>query len=327
QYTIKSGERETEAQFDLPVEIRNDIARIELVSERSAGAVQLLDKRWRRRSVGVVTGATADTAQPLLAPTYYLARALGPSADVRLAERGSPSEAVNQFIDQHVPMMILADVGNVAGDVRERLTNWIDEGGVLVRFAGPRLAAADDDLVPVKLRRGGRILGGSLSWEQPQQLAAFSRESPFNGMLVPNDVTVTRQVLAEPDAGLSEHTWATLGDGTPLVTAAKRGKGMIVLFHVTADTRWSDLPLSGAFVDVLKRIGGLPGAVAATAAKPEPAAAKARDAIPPTRTLDGFGAFEPPPPTARPILATFSGRATADNPPGFYGPPEGLVAV
>jgi hypothetical protein len=327
-YGFKASELETEAQFDLPVEIRNDIARIEIAGERSAGAVQLLDKRWRRRTVGVITGSTAETAQPLLASTFYLSRALTPFADVRLAERASPAEAVNQFIEQRLPMMILADVGNVAGDARERLTRWVDEGGVLVRFAGPRLAASDDDLVPVKLRRGGRILGGSLSWDQPQQLAAFARESPFNGMAVPNDVTVKRQVLAEPDSGLTERTWATLGDGTPLVTAARRGKGMIVLFHVTADTKWSDLPLSGAFVDMLKRIVGLSGANAAAEANAATGAqSTARDAVPPTRVLDGFGAFGPPPPTARPIPAGYLGRATADNPPGFYGPPEGLVAV
>jgi Domain of unknown function (DUF4159)/Aerotolerance regulator N-terminal len=326
-YAFKSSDRETDAVLDLPVEIRNDIARLEIGGERSAGAVQLLDKRWRRRTVGVITGSTADTAQPFLASTFYLSRALGPFADIRLADRGSPGEAVAQFVEQRLPMIVLADVGNVAGDAHDRLSRWIDDGGVLVRFAGPRLAASDDELVPVKLRRGGRILGGSLSWDQPQQLAAFSRESPFNGMLVPNDVTVTRQVLAEPDAGLSDHSWATLGDGTPLVTAARRGKGMIVLFHVTADTRWSDLPLSGAFVDMLKRIVGLSGAVAATEATAQTGAANARDAIPPTRVLDGYGAFESPPPTARPILSTFSGRATADNPPGFYGPPEGLVAV
>src|SRR5262249_37716307 len=201
-FAFKGSERETEATFDLPVEIRNDIARLEIGSERSSGAVQLLDKRWRRRSIGVVTGSTSDTAQPLLASTYYLSRALNPFADVRLAERGSPAEAVRQFLAQNLPMLILADVGNVAGEPRERLAKWIDDGGVLVRFAGPRLAAGDDDLIPVKLRRGGRTLGGSLSWEQPQQLSAFSRESPFNGMAVPNDVTVTRQVLAEPDSGL-----------------------------------------------------------------------------------------------------------------------------
>jgi hypothetical protein len=324
RFTFKAGERETEAQLDLPVEIRNDIARLDIVSERSAGAVQLLDKRWRRRTIGIVTGATADTAQPLLASTYFLTRALGPFADARLGERGSPSEAVGVFVEQRVPMIILADVGTVADEERGQLARWVEDGGVLIRFAGPRLAAADDDLVPVKLRRGGRILGGSLSWEKPQQLAAFGRDSPFAGMAVPTDVTVTRQVLAEPDAGLAEHTWATLGDGTPLVTAARRGKGVVVLFHVTADTRWSDLPISGSFVEMLKRIVNLSGTVAGNETTARPGT---REALPPTRVLDGFGAFETPPPTARPAPAGFAARAKADIPPGFYGPPEGLLAV
>jgi hypothetical protein len=132
-------------------------------------------------------------------------------------------------------------------------------------------------------------------------------------MAVPTDVTVTRQVLAEPDAELSDRTWATLADGTPLVTAARRGKGVVVLFHVTADTRWSDLPLSGTFVDMLKRIVAIAGN---TAAADNEAGDKqaARDVV-------------PPPPTARPIPVNFSERADAEHPPGFYGPPEGLIAV
>jgi hypothetical protein len=325
-FAFKPEDRETEARFDLPVEIRNDIARLEVAGERSAGAVQLLDKRWSRRTVGIVSGATADTSQPLLSSSYYIARALGPFADVRLAQGESPAEAVGHFLDQHLPMLILADVGNVAGDAHDRLARWIEDGGVLVRFAGPRLAASDDDLVPVRLRRGGRTLGGSLSWDKPQPLAAFSHESPFNGMSVPNDVTVSRQVLAEPDAALTENTWATLADGTPLVTAARRGKGLIVLFHVTGDTRWSDLPLSGTFVEMLKRIVALAGTNAVTPT----AEAKRKDvheAVAPSRVLDGFGSFVAPPSTARPVPTDFSGSATADHPPGFYGPPESVLAV
>ena len=324
-FTFTEGARESEAELTLPVEIRNDIARLEIAGERSAGAVTLLDKRWRRRAIGVVTGSTADTAQPLLASTYYLTRALGPFADVRAADRGSPAQAVSQFIEQRLPMLVLADVGNVA-EARDQLTRWLEDGGVLVRFAGPRLAAADDDLVPVRLRRGGRILGGSLSWEQPQQLSAFPHESPFFGMTVPSDVTVSRQVLAEPDATLNERTWAALTDGTPLVTAQRRGKGLIVLFHVTADTRWSDLPLSGTFVEMLKRIVSFAGSASASDGA-APQARDTREVLPPTRILDGFGAFGPPPTSARAVPATFSGRATPDHPPGFYGPPEGLLAV
>ncbi|MGA7943327.1 MAG: BatA domain-containing protein, partial [Bradyrhizobium sp.] len=254
-FAFAPGERETEASFDLPVELRNDIARLEISGERSAGAVQLLDKRWRRRAVGVVSGSSSDTAQPLLASIFYLTRALAPFADVRQADRGgAPQQAVAQFLDQKLPMIVLADVGTLSPELRERIDAWIEHGGVLVRFAGPRLAQADDDLVPVKLRRGGRSLGGSLTWEKPQHLAAFAPDGPFAGLTVPKDVTINRQVLAEPDAILPTKSWASLEDGTPLVTGERRGKGLVVLFHVSADMRWSDLPMSGSFVEMLRRI-------------------------------------------------------------------------
>ncbi len=324
-FAFKAADGEAEARFDLPVELRNDIARIEIASDRSAGAVQLLDKRWRRRTVGIVSGATADVAEPLLSSSYYIQRALEPFADVRIAQGESPADAVTHFLGQNLPMLILTDVGNI-GDAHDQLAHWIEDGGVLVRFAGPRLAASDDDLVPVKLRRGGRILGGSLSWDKPQPPAAFSHDSPFAGMSVPNDVTVTRQVLAEPDAALSDNTWATLADGTPLVTAARRGKGLIVLFHVTGDTRWSNMPLSGSFVEMLKRIVALAGTTAAADAG-NANTKNVHEVVSPSRVLDGFGGFIAPPSTARPVPVDFSGNATADHPPGFYGPPESLLAV
>jgi hypothetical protein len=324
QFSFNAADRETEVRFELPVELRNEIARLEIAGERSAGAVQLLDKRSRRRTVGIVSGANADVAEPLLSSGYYLQRALEPFADVRLAQGESPANSVTHFLDQNLPMLVLTDVGNV-GDAHDRLARWVDDGGVLVRFAGPRLAASEDDLVPVRLRRGGRILGGSLSWDKPQPLAAFSRDSPFAGLPVPSDVTVTRQVLAEPDATLGDNTWATLADGTPLVTAAHRGKGLLVLFHVTGDTRWSDLPLSGSFVEMLKRIVALSGTM--TAGGGATSGKNARTVAAPSHMLDGFGSFVAPPPTARPIAEDFSGSATRDHPPGFYGPPDSLLAI
>jgi hypothetical protein len=317
--------RDTDAVFDLPVELRNDIARLEISGERSAGAVQLLDKRWRRRAIGIVSGSTSDTAQPLLAPTFYLTRALAPFADVRLGDRGAPQQAITQFLDQKLPMIVLADVGTLSPEIRERLTAWIDQGGVLVRFAGPRLAQGDDDLVPVKLRRGGRSLGGSLTWEKPQHLAAFTADGPFAGLSVPKDVTVNRQVLAEPDAVLATKSWASLEDGTPLVTGERRGKGLVALFHVSADMRWSDLPMSGTFVEMLRRIVDISGYTSTPGAGVASEAGK--ETLAPLHTLDGFGAFGPPPSTAKPLPADYSDRATPDHPPGFYGPAEGPLAV
>ncbi|HEY4203681.1 MAG TPA: DUF4159 domain-containing protein [Xanthobacteraceae bacterium] len=324
-FSFGPQDRETEAAFDLPVELRNDIARLEIAGERSAGAVQLLDKRWRRRAVGIASGSTTDTAQPLLASTFYLTRALAPFADVRLGDRAAPAVAIAQFLDQKLPMIVLADVGGLSPELRERLDAWIAQGGVLVRFAGPRLAQADDDLVPVKLRRGGRSLGGSLTWEKPQHLASFAADGPFAGLEVPQDVTVSRQVLAEPDATLVHRSWASLVDGTPLVTGERRGKGVVTLFHVSADMRWSDLPMSGSFVEMLRRLVDMSGYTSTPGAGPA-AEAKA-ETVAPLRTLDGFGAFGPPPSTAKPLPASFRDRATIDHPPGFYGPADGPLAV
>ncbi len=325
RYGFAPQQRETEASFDLPVELRNDIARLEIAGERSAGAVQLLDKRWRRRAIGIVSGSTSDTAQPLLASTFYLTRALAPFADVRLGDRGAPQQAITQFLDQKLPMIVLADVGSLSPEIRERLAGWISQGGVLVRFAGPRLAQADDDLVPVKLRRGGRSLGGSLTWEKPQHLASFSADGPFAGLAVPQDITINRQVLAEPDAVLATKSWASLVDGTPLVTGEHRGKGLVVLFHISADMRWSDLPMSGTFVEMLRRIVDISGYTSTPGAGV--AGETGTETVAPLRTLDGFGAFGPPPSTAKPLPADFRDRANVDHPPGFYGPADGPLAV
>ena len=325
RYSFAPQDRETEAAFDLPVELRNDIARLEIAGERSAGAVQLLDKRWRRRAIGVVSGSSNDTAQPLLASTFYLTRALAPFADVRLGDRGAPQQAITQFLDQKLPMIVLADVGTLSPEIRERINAWIEQGGVLVRFAGPRLAQADDDLVPVKLRRGGRSLGGSLTWEKPQHLATFAADGPFAGLAVPKDITVNRQVLAEPDAVLATKSWASLEDGTPLVTGERRGKGLVSLFHVSADMRWSDLPMSGSFVEMLRRIVDISGYTSTPGAGV--ASEATTETVAPLRILDGFGAFGPPPSTAKPLSTDFRDRASVDHPPGFYGPADGPLAV
>src|SRR5690606_28116523 len=138
--------------------------------------------------------------------------------------------------------------------------------GLLVRFAGPRLAAAigadgfgaaatgTDELLPVRLRRGGRVLGGALAWTTPRMLGPFDPEGPFRGLQAPEEVEVRTQVLAEPSPDLAGRVWAVLEDGTPLVTGRALDEGHVALFHVSADAEWSSLPLSGLFVEMLGRI-------------------------------------------------------------------------
>src|SRR5690606_19770480 len=136
---------------------------------------------------------------------------------------------------------------------------------------------------PVTLRQGERALGGAMSWSEPQPLADFPAFGPFAGMPRAADISITRQVLAEPTPDLAERTWASLADGTPLVTEKEVEAGRIVLFHTSAEATWSNLPLSGDFVEMLRRLVQL--ARAGGAASSGTATAGAAATLPPYRLL------------------------------------------
>jgi len=308
EVTIAAGVGSGETLLELPVELRNQVLRLEIEpvgGALGAGGVVLLDERFRRRPVGLLPGTEGGGADaPLIGDLFYLERALGPTAELR---RGN----VATLLARPIAVLALADRPLPAGPERDTIQRWVEGGGTLLRFAGPRVAEQPDPLLPVPLR-AERQLGGSLSWEQPQPLAPFPDGSPFAGLPIPAEVTVERQVLAEPSARLTERTWARLADGTPLVTAEARGAGRIVLFHVTANADWSNLPLSGLFVQMLRRLVALSAGVPGQ---------EADSMLAPIETLDGFGRLGPPPPAATSLAEAALG-ATAPSPrhpPGWYG--------
>ena len=324
EVTFETGNGAGGGTIATPFEIRNDIARIDVAEGLTAGGTRLVDDSFRRRRVAVISGETADLALPLLSPLNYIWKALMPYVDLVAAESSDLAKAIPELIAHRPAVIIMADIGTLPEAETQALDEWVRKGGTLVRFAGPRLAAnaGDDPLVPVRLRQGERELGGALSWAEPQPLAAYPATSPFAGLPVPAGVTVRRQVLAEPSADLAEKTWAGLADGTPLVTASIHGEGRLVLFHVTAEAGWSDLPISGHFVDMLRRIVQLSRAAGG-------GTETANAVLPPWRLLDADGALVPATGEARPL--DLSGgktpRAGPDNPPGLYGTEDGYVAL
>jgi len=321
-FRFEQGETSASAVFDLPLELRNKVARLDISGENSAGAVVLADERWRRRSVGIVSGASAEEAQPLLSDAYYLRRAIAPYAELRDTPAARDTRgSIEALLSSPLSVLVLSDIGNLNEADHARVSDWVEKGGVLIRFAGPRLAERSDGLVPVPLRSGGRALGGALSWSTPQHLAPFEKDSPFFGLDVPQDVTVSRQVLAEPTPDLSSRTWARLSDGTPLVTAAERGEGLVVLFHVPANRDWSNLPISGLFVEMLRRTIALSQSAGGARSDAADAAPQRGDLLNPLATLDGFGRLGPPPATATAIsVGQFeSAERSPRHPPGLYG--------
>ncbi len=320
--TFAPGKTTASARLSLPLAIRNEAAMLTISGQNHAAATWLFDDSFRRKSVLVLSGESRRRGQPLLSPAYYILRALQPIAEVREI----PSiAALEGKLDSTLSMLVLADIGKLDAPRAAAIRKWVRAGGVLVRFAGPRLAAGHDDLVPVRLRAGGRQLGAALSWEKPQGLAPFPKNSPLAGLSPDRDIKITRQVLAEPDANLAAHTWAALEDGTPLITARRQGAGLLVLVHTTANPDWSNLPLSGLFVGILARITALAPAARPPGSRSKAAAATVALAAPftPVRALDGFGNLGPIPPDAAPIRAAAfaTTRPSPRHPPGLYARP------
>ena len=318
---FEAGALEASGELVLPPELRNRVTRFEIAGLRSAGAVSLTDDALKRREVALIAGDEEAEALELLSPLHYLRQALSPSADLI-------DGTVGDILLANPDVIVLADVGALAPAEQEDMLDWVEGGGLLLRFAGPQLAASDlsrseeADLMPVRLRAGGRTIGGAMSWGEPKTLAPFPEGSPFEGLAVPDDVTVNAQVMAQPDPTLADRVIAQLADGTPLVTRKAIGQGQVVLFHVTANADWSTLPLSGLFVEMLERLAVLTRPVAPQAEDLE------GTVWTPEEVMDAFGVVEPVdtlPGVEGPRLA--EGTLGPELQPGLYAGDDRRIAV
>ena len=299
----------------LPQRLRNEISRVQIAGRRSAGATILLDWRSGRPLVGITENGGLDTAPPLTTAAFYLSRALEPYSAL---VRGD----VTGLMDQEATLIFMVDYAGLTPGQEAALLGWVAEGGVLVSFAGAQPGALHRDLLPVRVRSGDRATGGALTWDQPKKILPFPVESPFFGITVPDDVTVSRQLLAAPEPDLARKIWARLEDGTPIITADNRGEGWLVLFHTTANAEWSNLAHSGLFVELLRHILPL-----ARSGANNLAAGPAL--LAPDKILTGTGELVAAPPGTGPIPREVFPTVTAgpDTPPGLYGPPDGALAL
>ncbi len=241
-----------EVSFDIAPQYRNKVQTIRIAGQNHSGAVLLFDNQNKRHNIAIID-ADYDAEQSSLADaSYYIERALAPYNDIQIG-------ALDSVIADNISTIIMPDTGNLPPDQLDMLEKWIKEGGQLIRFAGPAMANSKPVLVPVPLRQGERALDGSMTWEKPLGIQEFSENSPLFGIDITEDILIKRHLLANPVIDISSKTWAQLDDGTPLITAEKKESGMLILIHTSAMPDWSDLPLSGSFVQILRRLVSIAG--------------------------------------------------------------------
>lgn len=298
----------------LPVEptLTRDVAALRVSDIRTAGGVFLLDAFDRRVRAGLV-GARQDD-QPLLSDAHYLEEALRPFSEI---SRGP----IDRLTQAGLDVILLPDAGALPARDETALKEFVERGGMLVRFAGPRLiAAGESPLLPAPVLSEARTLRGALAWDNAGRLSPFDPKGPFAGLSIAPDAQVNQVAVLSPNAegggpAPVPQIWARLSDGTALVSAAQRGRGWLVLFHTTAGPAWSDVAFSGLQVSMLRRI------LARASSSVIPASLSLPNApLKAKLLLDGYGNFRAPNGTEASIAPqdVASAKPDARHPPGLY---------
>ncbi|MBB5073237.1 hypothetical protein HNQ69_000341 [Bartonella callosciuri] len=321
------GKTTAHVPFNVPLELRNDIAWIKINNQAHAAATFLVDSHNRVSRVALLSPNTNEMVQPLLSPFYYIIKALQNHTQLITAGGRELSTDIDHLLKQNPSVFIMGDIVNMSKEAEKELSDFVNKGGTLIRFAGENLSTTDhyDSLLPVPLRPGKRSLGSIMSWTKPQKLAPFAKNSLFFDLPFPEDVTISRQVLAEPSTDLFEKTWLSLSDGTPLITAARRGKGTLILIHISPDPTWSNLPLSGFFAQMLQKLITL-SAYEST----HPIHIKKEETIQnPWQTITANGQLQTPPSYVVPVVLNSQDPPLPSyrTPPGLYGVKNNFYAL
>lgn len=295
--------------FDLPPAARTQIHSFQIAEQRSAGTRFFLQNTGDLKNIGIVSAASGSDNTALNDDSFFLKNALEPFGTITLG-------SLQDILKNPHGVIILPDIGAIPPETLNTLDQWVSAGGLLIRFAGPNMTRQSQNipLTPVKLRNDARTLEGAMSWNKPQKLLPFAKQSPLYGIDLEDEITITQHILPEPADDLSAKTWASLEDGTPLMTAAPQDAGFLIMVHTTAAPTWSNLPLSGTYLEILKRFINFAGNTASLRTPQD-------GILHPLRTLDGFGALQKPPATLQGIdTAAFKTTPTGPlHPPGLYG--------
>lgn len=152
--------------------------------------------------------------------------------------------------------ILLCNALPLSGQQIKAFEQYVSGGGLLVLFPGDRGAMGDYAAwaslpsvpaaildIPVTERK--RLL----SWDKPQHpIVAPLRE----GALAPT-LAIKRQLKCDPLNEKAE-TLVSTGAGFPFLVSRPVGRGVVLLFTVSADRSWSDFPLSPFFLPMVQQV-------------------------------------------------------------------------
>ncbi len=246
-YTINENQKQLNINKEFPLEIINQIKSIEIIGQNHAAAKYFFDDYSKKRNIAIVDDNISYSESSLFSSVYYLKKSLNNDHILKLGK-------LDKFINNTYSVIILPDDTNIPKNLYSKLEKWIKDGGTLIRFSGESLVKSKAIFTPANNSSLSiRYNDGKLNLKDQISISTFDRESIFFGLKIPKDINISKQLIFNSNSDQITYI-AKLTDNTPLVSMRQKGDGRIILFHIGANNKWSDLPLSSLFPNMLERL-------------------------------------------------------------------------
>lgn len=220
------------------------IAYFEIEGQKNAGGVFIIDKNLIKPIV--LSPKLINTEQPLISDAHFIWSSLKIFANPIDLE-------FDKIHKQNPNAIIFGDIAGFNNNETRILKNYMENGGTIIRFIGPKAIANPND----------EILSANISSQihkittgfgvKPVVLLPFAKNSSFSNIQIPQNILVQNSIHFAQSAKPSEII-AQLSDGSPYLSMKNFGRGKLYMFHINAAPIWSNAALSTFHMELIKEI-------------------------------------------------------------------------
>lgn len=164
-------------------------------------------------------------------------------------------------------MIFMTNISSVSSNAAQKLQKYVADGGALVIFPGPNTRpddfnAALKDILPATLAPLRNLTKTTkfVSWQvskYPHQITALWNDANYTSLGSVRTWIYNPLVITEAkDKAEATLPIVNYQDGTPAVVERPLGRGHVILFSSTADTRWNYFPIHPDFLPFMDRLVG-----------------------------------------------------------------------
>ena len=162
--------------------------------------------------------------------------------------------SVSKILENKVSVIFLPSNKKISESEMLKLKDWVNKGGILIRFSDKNMIENSDIFLDGnKSFIYIRNMGKDLSIQNKISIQNFDTNSLFSSLTIPKDLEFTKQLILD-NLNSEIKTLASLEDQSPLISMKNVGEGKVILFHVTSNNEWSNLPLSSLFQDLISKL-------------------------------------------------------------------------